>query len=75
MDCSILLGMNLENSSRPIFTSRRMEQQLQRMQGVKMAQEGIPARTVAERFSVSVRVVFKWVAAFTEGGQNARAIA
>ena len=63
--------MNYENLSRPVFTSRRMEQQWQRMQGVKMIQAGISARTVAEHFSVSVRVVFKWMAAFSAGGQNA----
>ena len=63
--------MSLENSSKPVFTSRRMEQQWQRMQGVKMVRAGIPARVVAEQFSVSARVVFKWVAAFSEGGQNA----
>ena len=48
-----------------------MEQKWQRMQGVKMVRAGIPARVVAEKFSVSARVVFKWVAAFSEGGQNA----
>ncbi|NBS75672.1 MAG: helix-turn-helix domain-containing protein [Betaproteobacteria bacterium] len=63
--------MSLENSSKLAFTSRRMAQQWQRMQGVKMLRAGIPAHVVAEQFSVSARVVFKWVAAFSEGGQNA----
>ena len=48
-----------------------MEQQWQRMQGVKLVNAGIPARTVAEHFSVSVRVVFKWMADFSKGGQDA----
>ena len=71
VNSSIIGHMSLENSSKPVFTSRRMEQQWQRMQGVKMVRAGIPARVVAEQFSVSARVVFKWVAAFSEGGQNA----
>ncbi|MEF8728172.1 MAG: helix-turn-helix domain-containing protein [Accumulibacter sp.] len=56
---------------RPVFTSRRMEQQWIRMQGVKMVRSGMPASDVARHFDVSVRAVFKWVAAFYDGGQNA----
>ena len=63
--------MSFENSSKPVFTSRSMEQKWKIMPGVKMVRAGIPARVVAEQFSVSVRLVFKWVAAFSEGGQNA----
>ena len=63
--------MSVELSPRPVFTSRHMEQQWQRMQGVKLVNTGIPARTVAEHFSVSVRVVFKWMADFSKGGQDA----
>ncbi len=56
---------------KPVFTSRRMEQQWIRMQGVKMVRSGMPASDVARHFDVSVRAVFKWVAAFYDGGQNA----
>lgn len=42
-----------------------------RMQGVKMVRSGTPPSTVAQQFGVSVRAVFKWMAAFAEGGQNA----
>ena len=63
--------MNLNLPPKAIFTSRRMEQQWMRMQGVKMVRSGIPATAVSKHFMVSVRAVFKWVAAFSEGGQNA----
>ena len=63
--------MSLNLLPKAIFTSRRMPRQWMRMQGVKMVRSGIPATAVAEHFMVSVRAVFKWVAAFSEGGQNA----
>lgn len=63
--------MNFKLPPKPVFTSRRMEQQWMRMQGVKMVRAGIAATTVAQFFGVSVRAVFKWVAAFSDGGQNA----
>ncbi|MCM8641536.1 helix-turn-helix domain-containing protein [Accumulibacter sp.] len=56
---------------RPVFTSKRMEQQWVRMQGVKMMRAGMPASHVAHHLDVSVRAVFKWIAAFYDGGQNA----
>jgi len=48
-----------------------MDQQWMRMQGVKMVRSGMPATAVAQHFMVSVRAAFKWVATFSEGGQNA----
>jgi hypothetical protein len=39
----IICDIGVENSSKPVFTSRRMERQWQRMQGVKMLRAGIPA--------------------------------
>ena len=63
--------MSQDLPPKAIFTSRRMEQQWMRMQGVKMVRSGTPATAVAKHFMVSVRAVFKWVAAFSEGGQNA----
>ncbi|QKS31665.1 MAG: IS630 family transposase [Candidatus Accumulibacter similis] len=56
---------------RPVFSSKRMEQQWVRMQGVKMMRAGMPASHVAHHLDVSVRAVFKWIAAFYDGGQNA----
>ncbi|WP_251973654.1 IS630 family transposase [Sphaerotilus microaerophilus] len=50
-----------------------MEQQWNRMQGVKMMREGFAAADVARLFGVTSRAVYKWVAAFSEGGQNALA--
>jgi transposase len=57
--------------AKPVFTSRRAEQQWMRMQGVKMMRSGFMAKEVAELFGVSIRSVFGWVAAFASGGQNA----
>jgi transposase len=62
--------MNKIHLQKPVFTSRRMEQQWSRIQGVKMARSGIMAKDIAEFFGVSVRSVFKWMAAFVESGQN-----
>lgn len=63
--------MKIHLPQKPVFSSRRMEQQWNRMQGVKMMREGYSASDVASLFGVSTRAVFKWVAAFSEGGQNA----
>lgn len=63
--------MDFKLPPKPVFTSRRMEQQWMRIQGVKMVRAGFAASAVAQFFGVSVRAVFKWVAAFSEGGQNA----
>ena len=41
-----------------------MEQQWNRIQGVKMVRNGIPVAEVARFFSVSTRAVFGWVATF-----------
>jgi len=51
-----------------VFTSRRMEQQWIRTQGVKMMSEGFRAKEVANFFEVSVRSVYGWVATFSESG-------
>jgi len=51
-----------------IFTSRRMEQQWIRTQGVKMMREGFHAKDVADFFNVSTRAVYGWVATFSEFG-------
>lgn len=56
---------------KPVFVSRRMEQQWMRMQAVKMARAGMGASEIAKFFDVSIRAVFKWIAAYSSGGQNA----
>ena len=58
-------------NSKPLFTSRRNEQQWIRMQAVKMSRKGLSVAHIADFFEVSDRAVFKWLAAFSEGGQNA----
>ena len=63
--------MNLDSNQKPVFVSRRAEQQWNRMQGVKMYRSGVPAADIARHFDVSPRAVFMWVALFTTGGQNA----
>lgn len=63
--------MNKDFLQKPVFTSRRMEQQWSRMQGVKMVRSGYSVADVAALFCVSTRAVFNWLAAFAEGGQNA----
>jgi transposase len=65
-----IIKMNKDTLPKPIFTSRRMEQQWCRIQGVKMMREGVSANYVAEFFGVSVRAVYGWVATFSELGQN-----
>lgn len=62
--------MKQQFPSKPIFTSRRMEQQWSRMQGIKMVRSGFSVSEVAQFFDVSTRAVFKWLAAFAENGQN-----
>jgi len=62
--------MNNIELERPVFNSTRMEQQWNRMQGVKMMRSGFTAQQVADFFGVSCRAVFKWVAAFDESGQD-----
>lgn len=49
-------GMNSRSTpERQVFTSRRMEQQWMRMQGVQMVRSGMPESGVARYFDVSVR--------------------
>lgn len=40
------------------------------MQGVKMVRSGFSVKDVSEFLGVSTRAVFKWLAAFADGGQN-----
>ncbi|RMX06260.1 helix-turn-helix domain-containing protein, partial [Vandammella animalimorsus] len=47
-----------------------MEQQWNRMQGVKMVRSGWRVGDVAKFFGVSDRAVFGWVATFGQLGQN-----
>lgn len=63
-------SMKYDLPQRPVFTSRRMEQQWNRIQGVKMMRSGIPVAEVARFFNVSTRAVFGWVATFAQSGQN-----
>lgn len=65
--------MDTRHLQKPVFSSRRMEQQWIRMQGVKMMREGFTSTEVARLFGVTPRSVFKWVADFSQGGQNALA--
>ncbi|RMX10512.1 helix-turn-helix domain-containing protein, partial [Vandammella animalimorsus] len=62
--------MNFDLPKKPVFTSRRMEQQWNRMQGVKMVRSGWRVGDVAKFFGVSDRAVFGWVATFGQLGQN-----
>ena len=62
--------MKCELPQRPVFTSRRMEQQWNRIQGVKMVRNGIPVAEVARFFSVPTRAAFGWVATFAQSAQN-----
>lgn len=58
---------------KPLFTSRRHEQQWSRMQAVKMSRQGMSVKSIAAFFEVSGRAVYKWLTTFNEGGQNALA--
>lgn len=60
-----------QQTPKPIFTSRRIEQQWMRMQAIKMAKNGWAVSEIAKFFEVTNRAVFKWIAAFSSGGQNA----
>jgi transposase len=62
--------MNTEFDNRPIFTSRRKEQEHNRMQAVKMYRKGMSVADIAQIFEVSPRAVFQWVAAFVNYGQS-----
>jgi transposase len=55
---------------KPVFASRRLEQQWIRMQAVKMVRSGFTVTEVAEFFQVTTRAVFNWVALFASDGQN-----
>ena len=55
---------------KPVFFSRRLEQQWSRIQGVKMVRSGLSVAEVAQFFNVSTRAVFQWLAAFAESGQS-----
>lgn len=48
-----------------------MEQQRSRVQGVRLMRAGYCSKDVADLFDVSTRAVFKWMADFSAGGQNA----
>lgn len=63
--------MNEPIDFKPVFHSRRMEQQWIRTQAVKMSKAGMPASAIAQHFSVSTRAVFQWLAAYQTGGQAA----
>ena len=53
--------------AKPVFTSRRMEQQWVRMQAVKMIDFGMTVSNVARFFQVTTRAVFKWISASLSG--------
>jgi transposase len=61
-----------ENSARkPVFHSRRVEQQWLREQAIKLAKDGTPVSEVARISGVSIRAVYQWLAAYHSGGQQA----
>jgi transposase len=62
--------MNKDSPQKPVFTSRRMEQQWSRIQAVKMVRSGHSVDEVAELFKVSRRAVYQWLSAFADSGQN-----
>jgi len=55
---------------KPVFNSRRMEQQWSRIQGVKMVQSGFTIQQTADFLGVSYRAVRNWLLAFDKSGQN-----
>jgi len=57
--------------AKPVFTSRRMEQQWVRMQAVKMIDFGMTVSNVARFFQVTTRAVFKWISASLSGEPDA----
>lgn len=50
---------------------RRLERQKTRMQAIKAVRNGRAIADVADCFGVSERTLFRWLARFAEGGQNA----
>lgn len=62
--------MKIKAPIKPVFTSPRMEQQWNRMQGIKMVKTGWHVTDVAEFFGVSRRAVFKWLEIYAEEGQT-----
>lgn len=62
--------MNKNLPLKPIFTSRRMEQQWNRMQAIKMSGAGFTVKEIADFFEVSTRAVYGWLATYVEFGQN-----
>jgi len=67
----MILRMSADNDqNRPVFTSRRHEQQWMRMQAVKMVKSGMTVSEVAVFFGVTTRSVFSWLAAFASHGQS-----
>ncbi len=65
--------MNDQNALKPVFPSRRIEQQYNRTQAVKMSKTGMPVADIARYFGVSTRAVFQWLAAYHSGGEAALA--
>lgn len=45
--------------------------QVMRQQAIKAVREGQPVASVAAAFGMSVTTIFRWLAKFAEGGQNA----
>jgi transposase len=62
--------MNSKLDDRPAFTSRRKEQEWNRIKAVQMYKRGMSAADIAVHFDVSPRAVFQWVTAFINYGQN-----
>lgn len=62
--------MSAEFDTRPVFTTRRKEQEWIRMQAVKMYRKGMSAADIAAIFEITPRAVLQWVATFINCGQN-----
>jgi transposase len=62
--------MSKANLIESVFSSRRKEQEWNRMQAIKMVRSGYSAQEVARLFNVSRQAVYQWLAAFVESGQN-----
>jgi transposase len=57
--------------NRPVFASRRMEQQWVRNQAVKLHKHGMTVKQISEVLEVSIRSIFSWLSKYQAGGQAA----
>jgi transposase len=63
--------MTFKLPPKPVFPTRRQEQEWARLQGVKFAKAGVAVTEIAKGFGVSTVAVYQWLAAYAEGGTQA----